>query len=365
MLDSYTATKVHVFTPKWVADLLLTEWAVNTPPLKKSLLFALCVPVVITWMEIPRLNPASSTGWGSCLPITSLFQHPHGGNESYSWPKSTCQGLGWQGGMSSLAMFLCMELLIAETAPPVPRAVPGSGTVLSQRELLCFTGGKDSRNGKLGPNWGEIYLCIMSYMQLQCYWDYKIDFPQVHRYLWIQRELPAGCQEGSTHARYTNLIVLHYSWGPWLQLKLFLCDFKGSELSPHKFGPTGKFSQGATQTHECLPLTFWSWLTCALLLCKCGEANSTSTLWIPSWMFGVAIALRKRGTAIQVNGLSSWLWESEPLSPWNIVKINQLFKSNFLLQVFVWSSALSSVSGMCRQLQREQPCRAQLSPYLH
>lgn len=48
MLDGCTATKVHVFTPKWVADLLLTEWAVNTPPLKKSLLFALCVLVVIT-----------------------------------------------------------------------------------------------------------------------------------------------------------------------------------------------------------------------------------------------------------------------------------------------------------------------------
>lgn len=51
--------------------------------------------------------------------------------------------------MSSLAMFLCMELLISEMAPPVPRAVPGTGAVLSQRELLC---GKDSRNGKLGPN---------------------------------------------------------------------------------------------------------------------------------------------------------------------------------------------------------------------
>lgn len=48
MLDCCTATKVHVFTPKWVADLLLTEWAVNTRPLKKSPLFALCLPVVIT-----------------------------------------------------------------------------------------------------------------------------------------------------------------------------------------------------------------------------------------------------------------------------------------------------------------------------
>lgn len=51
-------------------------------------------------------------------------------------------------------------------------------------------------------------------------------------------------------------------------------DFKGSELSPHTFGPTGKFSQGATQTHECLPLTFWSWLMCALLLCKLGRPTA-------------------------------------------------------------------------------------------
>lgn len=48
MLDCYTATKVHVFRPKWVTDLMLTEWAVNTRPLKKSLPFALCLLVVIT-----------------------------------------------------------------------------------------------------------------------------------------------------------------------------------------------------------------------------------------------------------------------------------------------------------------------------
>lgn len=48
MVDCCTATKVHVFTPKWVADLLLTERAVNTRPLKKSPLFALCLLVVIT-----------------------------------------------------------------------------------------------------------------------------------------------------------------------------------------------------------------------------------------------------------------------------------------------------------------------------
>lgn len=65
-----------------------------------------------------------------------------------------------------------------------------------------------------------------------------------------------------------------------VKLKLFLCDFKGSELSYHTFWPTGKLSQGAAQTHKYLPLTFWSWLKCTLLLwmhvAQCGEDKSTS-----------------------------------------------------------------------------------------
>lgn len=48
MLDCCTAMEIHVFPPKWVADLLLTEQAVSTRPLKKSPLFALCLLVVMT-----------------------------------------------------------------------------------------------------------------------------------------------------------------------------------------------------------------------------------------------------------------------------------------------------------------------------
>lgn len=97
MLGCCTATKVHVFSPKWMADLMLTEQAVNTRPLKKSLPFALCLLVVITSVEICRLRPASVTRWGSCLPITSLFQQPRGGNESYSQPKERLSRAGLTG----------------------------------------------------------------------------------------------------------------------------------------------------------------------------------------------------------------------------------------------------------------------------
>lgn len=72
-----TVARVHVFRPKWMTDLLLTEWAVSTRPLKKSLPFALYLLVVITGREMRRLHPASFTRWGSCLLSTSLFQQPH------------------------------------------------------------------------------------------------------------------------------------------------------------------------------------------------------------------------------------------------------------------------------------------------
>lgn len=47
--------------------------------------------------------------------------------------------------MSSLAMFLCMELLIAEMVPSTRQYIPRESSCVSQVE-------KDSKNGKVGSN---------------------------------------------------------------------------------------------------------------------------------------------------------------------------------------------------------------------
>lgn len=56
--------------------------------------------------------------------------------------------------MSSLAMFLCMELFIAEMAPPNPASAQSSKAQGQHRprENSCVSQvEKDSKNGKLGP----------------------------------------------------------------------------------------------------------------------------------------------------------------------------------------------------------------------
>lgn len=58
--------------------------------------------------------------------------------------------------MSSLAMFLCMELLTAELVPPNPARAQSSALhrVTGRfRENSCVSQvEKDSKNGKFGPN---------------------------------------------------------------------------------------------------------------------------------------------------------------------------------------------------------------------
>lgn len=75
--------------------------------------------------------------------------------------------------MSSLAMFSCIELLIAERVHLNPAGTQCS-TLLKSNTGLDSTVAisqveKDNSYGKLGPNGGEIHLCVTSYMLLQFY----------------------------------------------------------------------------------------------------------------------------------------------------------------------------------------------------
>lgn len=57
--------------------------------------------------------------------------------------------------MSSLAMFLCLELLIAEMVPPNPASAQSSkaqGQYRSRENSCVSQVEKDSKNGELGLN---------------------------------------------------------------------------------------------------------------------------------------------------------------------------------------------------------------------